>query len=76
MKNKNNNNQTDELIRQVTVGCIEQGLLLFRIRNELRMTINYYRRAYESGVKFGLNKAIEAELTLIENDGKVNDCIL
>lgn len=29
----------DELIRQVTVNCIEQGLLLFRIRNEFKMTL-------------------------------------
>lgn len=54
----------DELIRQVTVGCVEQGLLLFRIRNELNMTINCYRRAYESGVCFGISKAVEAEIQL------------
>lgn len=54
----------DELIRQVTVGCIEQGLLLFRVRNELQMTLNCYRKAYESGVNFGINKAIGAELEL------------
>lgn len=29
----------DELIRQVTVNCIEQGLLLFRVRNQLKMTL-------------------------------------
>lgn len=52
---------TDEIIRQVTVSCIEQGLLLFRVRDELRMTISYYRRICESGVKFGLSKAIKAE---------------
>lgn len=54
----------DELIRQVTVNCVEQGLLLFRVRNELRMTMNCFRRAYESGVEFGLAKAVEAEREL------------
>lgn len=29
----------DELIRQVTVNCAERGLLLLRIRDEIRMTI-------------------------------------
>lgn len=64
--------RSDELIRQVTVSCIEQGLLLFRIRNELRMTINAYQRAYESGVKFGLNKAIWAELKLEQKRSEVS----
>lgn len=35
------------------------------------MTINCYRKAYESGVKFGLAKAIDAELQLEENEQKV-----
>lgn len=58
----------DELIRQVTVGCIDQGLLLFRIRNEFKMSLRHYERAYESGVTFGLNKAISSEhkLKLLE----------
>lgn len=51
----------DELIRQVTVGCIEQGLMLFRIKNELMMTLDCYKRVYESGVTYGLNKAIRAD---------------
>lgn len=72
MIHTNTNATEDELIRQVTVGCIEQGLLLFRVRNELRMTINYYRRAYESGVKFGINKAIQAELELERQRSKVS----
>ena len=29
----------DELIRQVTVNCVDQGLLLFRVRNEFLMTL-------------------------------------
>jgi hypothetical protein len=58
----------DEIIRQVTVGCIEQGLLLFRIRNELRMTMGCYRGLYESAVGYGLNKALEAKLQLVRAD--------
>ncbi|KAF4677168.1 hypothetical protein FOL47_003010 [Perkinsus chesapeaki] len=33
----------DELIRQVTLDCPERGLLLLRIRNEIRMTIAAYQ---------------------------------
>lgn len=62
----------DEIIRQVTVGCIEQGLLLFEARNEILMTIDYYRKAYESGVEFGLRKAIKAELELNQSRAQVS----
>lgn len=58
----------DELIRQVTIGCIEQGLLLYRVRNEIWHTIDCYKKAYESGVIFGLNKAVKAELALNSRD--------
>lgn len=35
------------------------------------MTLNYYKKAYESGVEFGLNKAIEAEVILNRNNVNV-----
>eukprot|EP01062_Namystynia_karyoxenos_P042400 TRINITY_DN309_c0_g1_i1.p2 TRINITY_DN309_c0_g1~~TRINITY_DN309_c0_g1_i1.p2 ORF type:complete len:267 (+),score=137.81 TRINITY_DN309_c0_g1_i1:84-803(+) len=51
----------DELIRQVTVNCAERGLLLLRVRDEIRMTIAAYRTLYESSVAFGMRKALNAE---------------
>ncbi len=33
----------DELIRQVTVNCAERGLLLLRVRDEMRMSITAYQ---------------------------------
>ncbi len=33
----------DELIRQVTINCAERGLLLLRVRDEMRMTIAAYQ---------------------------------
>ena len=38
----------DEMIRQVTINCAERGLLLLRIRDEMRMTIQAYQTLYES----------------------------
>ena len=38
----------DELIRQVTVNSAERGLLLLRVRDEIRMTIDAYKTLYES----------------------------
>merc|ERR1711865_626372 len=51
----------DELIRQVTINCAERGLLLLRVRDEMRMTIAAYQTLYESSVAFGMRKALQAE---------------
>ena len=37
----------DELIRQVTISCVERGLLLLRVRDEIKMTIAAYQTLYE-----------------------------
>ncbi|CAH8431640.1 unnamed protein product [Heterobilharzia americana] len=51
----------DELIRQVTINCAERGLLLLRVRDEIRMTIAAYQTLYESSVAFGMRKALQSE---------------
>ncbi len=51
----------DELIRQCTINCTERGLLLLRVRDELRMTLHAYQTLYESSIAFGVRKALQAE---------------
>ena len=51
----------DELIRQVTVNCAERGILLLRVRDEMRMTLAAYQTLYESSIAFGMRKALQAE---------------
>ena len=51
----------DELIRQVTLASPERGMLLMRVRDEARMTIDAYKTLYESSVTFGVRKQLEAE---------------
>jgi len=51
----------DELIRQVTINCAERGLLLLRVRDEIRMTVASYQTLYESSIAFGMRKALQAE---------------
>lgn len=67
----------DELIRQVTINCAERGLLLLRVRDEIRMTIAAYQTLYESSIAFGMRKALvadqekatmEAEVQRLENE--------
>lgn len=50
---------SDELIRQVTINCAERGLLLLRVRDEIRMTVAAYQTLYESSIAFGMRKALQ-----------------
>ncbi|ESL11294.1 dynein arm light chain [Trypanosoma rangeli SC58] len=61
----------EELIRQVTVNCAERGLLLLRVRDELRMTFDAYRSLYESSAAYGMRKALQAEQSKIEMEAKI-----
>ena len=36
----------DEVIRQTTLGCVERGRLLLRVRDEVRMTTAAYQALY------------------------------
>ena len=57
--------------RQVTINCAERGLLLLRVRDEVRMTIAAYQTLYESSIAFGMRKALTAEHTKAELNNKV-----
>ena len=61
----------DELIRQITVNCAERGLLLLRVRDEIRMTVAAYQALYESSIAFGMRKALMAEQKKSELHTKV-----
>jgi dynein light intermediate chain len=57
----------DELIRQVTINCLERGILLMRIKKEIEMTINSYQTLYESAIAYGIRASLLAE----ENKGRI-----
>lgn len=61
----------DELIRQVTINCAERGLLLLRVRDEIRMTIAAYQTLYESSIAFGMRKALVAEQRKAEMESRI-----
>ena len=63
----------DELIRQVTINCPERGLLLLRVRDEIRMTIDAYKTLYESSVTFGVRKQLQAEQGMSEMESQISD---
>ena len=51
----------DELIRQITINCIERGFLLVRTKGEIKKSISAYQNLYESNIAYGLRKALQAE---------------
>ena len=50
----------------MTLDLPERGLLLLRIRDEIRMTMDAYRTLYESSISFGVRKQLQAEEGLPE----------
>ena len=48
----------DELIRQITIHCSHRGLLLVRVRDELKLNLSSYQRLYESAMAFGIRKSL------------------
>jgi len=61
----------DELIRQITINCAERGLLLLRVRDEIRMSISCFQTLYESSIAFGMRKALQAEQHKIEMQAQI-----
>ena len=61
----------DELIRQLTLDGPERGLLLLRVRDEVRMTVDAYKVLYDSSVTFGVRKQLQAEQGMAELQGRV-----
>lgn len=43
----------------MTINCAERGLLLLRIRDELKMTLAAYQTLYQSSIAFGMRKALQ-----------------
>lgn len=60
-----------ELIRQITINCLERGILLMRIKNETAMTINTYKILYESCISYGMRTFISAEKEKSLNSKKI-----
>lgn len=55
----------------MAISCSERGLLLLRIRDEIRMTLAAYQTLYESSIAFGMRKALQAEHGKADMEAKV-----
>lgn len=64
----------DELIRQITINSLEQGLLLLRVRNEIRMTIASYQKVYESSLAYGMRRTLQTEVLKRHLSSEIAEC--
>jgi len=53
--------------------CNCEGLLLMRVRDELKMTISAYQTLYQSSETFAMRKQIQAEQGKSELENKIKD---
>ena len=51
----------DELIRQVTINCLERGILMMLIKQESMMTMKAYQELYQSSIAYGIRNGLIAE---------------
>ena len=51
----------DEIIRQITLHEPERGILLLRVRDEIKMTIAAYQTLYQNSTSFAMRKQLQAE---------------
>ena len=61
----------DEITRQVCLNEPERGLLLLRIRDEIKMTIAAYQTLYQSSGTFAMRKQIQAEHGMADLDRRI-----
>lgn len=51
----------DELIRQVTIECLQRGELLNHIKEQMKETINYYQKLYESTMSYSMRLVLREQ---------------
>jgi len=63
----------NELIRQVAINCPERGLLLMKVRDEMKITTAAYKALYESSVVFGVRKQVQAEAGVQSMENQIKE---
>ena len=51
----------DELIRQVTINCLERGILMMLVKKESEMTVKAYQNLYQSSIAYGIRSELIIE---------------
>ena len=51
----------DELIRQVTINCLERGILMMLVKKESEMTVKAYQNLYQSSIAYGIRSGLIIE---------------
>lgn len=60
----------DEIIRQITIGCLQRGDILNKIKIQLKFTKAYYQKLYESLIAFSLRKVLQEKKKMLKLEKK------
>jgi dynein light intermediate chain, axonemal len=63
----------EEIIRQVTIDEPQRGILLLRVRDEIKMTIQAYQTLYQSSTTFAMRKQLQAEHGKSEQERNIKE---
>lgn len=63
--------RAESIIRETACECPERGLLLLRVRDELRLSIKAYQTLYHNSISYGRKKAVQAEVGITELEAEV-----
>ena len=63
----------DELLRQVALESPERGLMLLRVRDQLRMSIACYQTLFHNSTTFGTRRAVMTEKNLLPYQKQVEE---
>jgi dynein light intermediate chain len=58
----------DELIRQITINCLDRGILLNRIKRETEMTINSFQNLTDSAIAYGVRTYLNVRYRIKQNE--------
>lgn len=61
----------DELLRQVALESPERGLMILRVRDQLRMSIACYQTLFHNSTNFGTKRAVMGEKKLLPYENKI-----
>jgi dynein light intermediate chain len=65
----------DELLRQVALESPERGLMILRVRDQLRMSIACYQTLFHNSTNFGTKRAVMGEKKLLPYENKIKQLL-
>ena len=60
------------MIRQITINCLDRGILLMRIKKEIDMCINGFQNLFDSAIAYGIRTYLNVKCFIKKNEDEKN----